>query len=66
MDGFAGNFSGDFEIRGVRADFDFVRPRNLAVVADMDLLEKRFVLQRRENAAPDRIGQINNAVTPSA
>ncbi len=61
MNRLAGKFSGDFQIRGVRADFDFVRPRNLAVVADVDFFEKRLVPQRRENAVPDRIGQIHHA-----
>jgi len=61
MNGLAGIFPGDFKIRGVRADFDFVRPRNLAELADVDFFEKRLVLQRREDAPPDRIGQIHNA-----
>ena len=61
MNRLAGNLAGDFQIRGVRADFDFIRPRDLAVIADVDSFEKRLVPQRREHAAPDRIGQIHNA-----
>ena len=61
MNRLTGKFAGDFQIRGVRADFNFVRPRNLAVVADVDFFKKRLVPQRRENAMPDRIGQIHNS-----
>jgi hypothetical protein len=60
MDSLAGNFSGDFEICGVRADFNFVCPRNLPELANVNFIEKRFVLQRRENTTPDRIGQVHH------